>query len=139
MSLGHGRRNSISCSDFSGENVNRQNINRYPKGQWWPFILTPFLYLCEYALVRHLFENRNVLFKKKMSNNAFFFNIAMMKIRLGTAFWVWNTTRASDTYIFRPRRNRKMSRNDVAVDHRCNKWLLNKLPAGSKCGNDRAI
>ena len=32
-----------------------------------------------------------------MSNHVFFFHIAMMKIGLGTAFWVWNTTRASDT------------------------------------------
>ena len=42
-----------------------------------------------------------------MSNHVFSFNIAMMKIRSGTAFWVWNTTRASDAYFFRPRRNRK--------------------------------
>lgn len=87
MSLGHRCRNSISCSDFLGENVNRQIINRYPKGQWWPFILTPIYTYVTYALVRHLFENRNALFKRKMSNNAFFFNIAMMKIPWGPAFW----------------------------------------------------
>ena len=55
----------------------------------------------------------------------------MMKIQSGTAFWVWNTTRASDAYIFRPRRNRKMSRNDVAVDHQCSIWFLSILAAAA--------
>ena len=79
MQLGHRRRNSISCSDFSGENVNQQNNQLISEVQWWPFILTPFYTYVTYALVRHLFKNRNAFFKNKMSNHVFFFNIDVME------------------------------------------------------------
>ena len=128
MQLGHRRRNSISCCYFSGENVNRQNNQPISETSWWPLILTPIYTYETYAFVRHLFKSCNAFFKRKMSNHVFFFNIAMMKIPWGSAaFWLWNTNRASDAYIFWPRRNRKMSRNDVTVDHRCNGWFLIKF------------
>ena len=99
MSLLHRRRNSISCPYFSWENVNRQNNQPISERSWWPLILTPIYTYVTYALVRHLFKNCNSFFKRKMSNNVFFFNIAMMKIPWGSAFWLWNTIRASDAYL----------------------------------------
>ena len=102
---------------FQADNVLPRTFWRYFKYAFltdcWLMTIEFFSVVCIYTLF-------------VMSNHVFFFNIAMMKIRLGTAFWVWNTTRASDAYIFlfRPRRNRKMSRNDVTVDHQCSIWFL---------------